>query len=161
MPCNLWKWSDPNFLYCNPSFMLFGVQIVWLISTFECWLQSGTEVQQDTFPVYIHDWLCNWCELSGNESKVMSSLLYAVVCFVVFRGYGSHPSSQITFLHMYVTCHRSSPCARVLKDQSKSIGTGGKVTQSACPLETESTSSSPYCSIFTCSPHSPPPLAAR
>lgn len=73
----------------------------------------------------------------------MSSLLCAIICFVVFKGYGSHPSSQITFLHIYVTCHRRGPCAGVWKDQSKSIGMGGEIIQCTCMLETESISSSP------------------
>lgn len=108
MNWNLWEWSDPNFLY-YPSFMHSGVQIVWLISAVELSLWSGIEVQQDTFPVCSHGWLYNWWEHSANESGVSSSLLCAPICFVVYKGYGSHPSSQVTFLvHVcYLSLERS------------------------------------------------------
>lgn len=95
----------------------------------------------------------------------MSSLLCAIVRFVVFKGYGSHPSTQITLLHMYVTCHERGPCAGVWKDQSKSICMGGKIPQSACPSAQDWVSifltQDSCCSMFACSPHSPPPFMAR
>lgn len=136
------NWILRMILYCYPSFMLSSVRIVWLISQVEFWSRSGIKVQQDTFPVYIHGWLLNWWEYIASKPKVKSSLLCGPICFVVCNGYGSHPSSQVTFLHIYVSCHKGDPCNGVWKDQSKLICTTEKITHSKYSLETQSTSSS-------------------
>lgn len=131
MNWNLWEWSDPNFLYCYPFHTLCCTDCLanfysWSLTVKWHWNLAGHI--SCTYP---------WLVVQLVRTPVMNPRSWVHYCvapfyFVVFKGYGSHLPSQVTFCIMYVTCYKRGLCDGVWKDQSKSMCTVGGISPNAC-----------------------------